>query len=285
MKNRMKKQAGFTLLEVMVVVVILGVLASFVVPNLLGNKEKADQQKAVTDIIALENALDMYKLDNSVYPTTDQGLEALVTKPSSPEPRNYRDNGYIKRLPNDPWGNEYQYLSPGDNGNIDIFTLGADGQARYQIIINESVSVAQEISTGISEVRAYRKKTEYAYYFNWLLNFPANFQQPFIFSHANMRGHNLSRQQPIHELAANLRCAFSDIVAGNVKGEGVRAVEAHGPFEFHGGADVLAPLDKLLASFVEQHCMKLAGKEYHPCRAGRIGWRGHFDGLYRGRVR
>jgi len=124
-----KKQSGFTLLEVMVVVVILGILASFVVPNLLGNKEKADQQKAITDIVALENALDMYKLDNSVYPTTDQGLDALVSKPSaSPEPRNYRDGGYIKRLPNDPWGNEYQYLSPGDNGNIDIFTLGADGQ-------------------------------------------------------------------------------------------------------------------------------------------------------------
>ena len=128
MKNKMKKQSGFTLLEVMVVVVILGVVASFVVPNLLGNKEKADQQKAITDIVALENALDMYKLDNSVYPTTDQGLDALVSKPSSPEPRNYRDGGYIKRLPNDPWGNEYQYLSPGDNGTIDIFTLGADGQ-------------------------------------------------------------------------------------------------------------------------------------------------------------
>ncbi|GAL23182.1 general secretion pathway protein G [Vibrio maritimus] len=111
MKKRMKKQSGFTLLEVMVVVVILGILASFVVPNLLGNKEKADQQKAVTDIVALENALDMYKLDNSVYPTTDQGLEALVTKPSNPEPRNYRDGGYIRRLPADPWGNEYQYLS------------------------------------------------------------------------------------------------------------------------------------------------------------------------------
>ncbi|NLS14471.1 type II secretion system major pseudopilin GspG [Vibrio sp. SM6] len=127
MTTKMKKNAGFTLLEVMVVVVILGILASFVVPNLLGNKEKADQQKAITDIVALENALDMYKLDNSIYPTTDQGLEALVTPPS-PEPRNYRDNGYIKRLPNDPWGNEYQFLSPGDNGTIDIFTLGADGQ-------------------------------------------------------------------------------------------------------------------------------------------------------------
>ncbi len=128
MKQRSKNQAGFTLLEVMVVIVILGILASFVVPNLLGNKEKADQQKAITDIVALENALDMYKLDNSVYPTTDQGLDALVTKPTNPEPRNYRDGGYIRRLPQDAWGNDYQYLSPGDNGAIDIFSLGADGQ-------------------------------------------------------------------------------------------------------------------------------------------------------------
>ncbi|MCA2016283.1 type II secretion system major pseudopilin GspG [Vibrio tritonius] len=127
-KRTAAKQSGFTLLEVMVVVVILGILASVVVPNLLGNKEKADQQKAITDIVALENALDMYKLDNSVYPTTDQGLEALVSKPSSPEPRNYRGGGYIKRLPKDPWGNDYQYLSPGDKGTIDVFTLGADGQ-------------------------------------------------------------------------------------------------------------------------------------------------------------
>ncbi|WP_054676172.1 type II secretion system major pseudopilin GspG [Parasalinivibrio latis] len=124
-----RKQQGFTLLEVMVVIVILGVLASLVVPNLLGNKEKADQQKAVTDISSLEQSLDMYKLDNAVYPTTDQGLEALVSKPSSsPEPRNYRSDGYIKRLPKDPWGNDYQFLNPGEHGNVDIFSLGADGQ-------------------------------------------------------------------------------------------------------------------------------------------------------------
>jgi general secretion pathway protein G len=125
---RTHTQAGFTLLEVMVVIVILGMLAAFIVPNVMGNKEKADQKAAIANIVSLENSLDMYKLDNSVYPTTDQGLQALVTKPNSPEPRNYRDGGYIKRLSADPWGNEYQYLNPGEHGAIDIFTLGADGQ-------------------------------------------------------------------------------------------------------------------------------------------------------------
>ncbi|MCL1050305.1 type II secretion system major pseudopilin GspG [Shewanella abyssi] len=124
------KQKGFTLLEVMVVIVILGILASMVVPNLMGNKDKADQQKAVSDIIALENALDMYRLDNSIYPSTEQGLEALVQKPNmSPEPRNYREDGYVKRLPQDPWRNDYLLLSPGENGKLDIFSVGPDGQA------------------------------------------------------------------------------------------------------------------------------------------------------------
>ena len=99
-----QKQRGFTLLEIMVVIVILGILASLVVPNLMGNKDQADHQKAVSDIVALENALDMYKLDNTRYPTTDQGLNALITKPDSdPAPKNYKDGGYIKRLPADPW--------------------------------------------------------------------------------------------------------------------------------------------------------------------------------------
>ncbi|BCV34729.1 MULTISPECIES: type II secretion system major pseudopilin GspG [Shewanella] len=123
------RQKGFTLLEVMVVIVILGILASMVVPNLMGNKDKADQQKAVSDIVALENQLDMYKLDNSVYPTTEQGLEALVQKPTiSPEPRNYRDGGYVKRLPMDPWGNPYLLMSPGEHGKIDVFSSGPDSQ-------------------------------------------------------------------------------------------------------------------------------------------------------------
>nr|WP_026339310.1 type II secretion system major pseudopilin GspG [Psychromonas ossibalaenae] len=123
------KQKGFTLLEIMVVIVILGVLASMVVPNLMGNKDKADRQKVVSDIIALENALDMYKLDNGSYPSTDQGLEALVSEPSgSPEPRNYREDGYIKRLPEDPWGNEYVLNSPGEHSKIDVLSVGPDGE-------------------------------------------------------------------------------------------------------------------------------------------------------------
>lgn len=127
--NNTNKQKGFTLLEIMVVIVILGVLASMIVPNLMGNKDKADRQKVVSDVVALENALDMYKLDNGSYPSTDQGLEALVSEPSgSPEPRNYREDGYIKRLPQDPWGNDYILNNPGEHGNIDILSVGQDGE-------------------------------------------------------------------------------------------------------------------------------------------------------------
>ncbi|WP_163932255.1 type II secretion system major pseudopilin GspG [Paraferrimonas sp. SM1919] len=129
MKSRKKanKQQGFTLLEVMVVLVIIGLLGAIVAPNVLGNKEKADRQKTVTDITTLESALNMYKLDNSRYPTTEQGLEALIEKPSiSPEPRNYTEGGYIMRLPQDPWGGDYYLVSPGENGVIDIFSAGPD---------------------------------------------------------------------------------------------------------------------------------------------------------------
>ncbi|EKN4146625.1 type II secretion system major pseudopilin GspG [Yersinia enterocolitica] len=123
------QQRGFTLLEIMVVIVILGILASIVVPNLMGNKDQADRQKAVTDVVALENALDLYKLDNSRYPTTEQGLVALLNKPRiDPIPKNYRDGGYIKRLPDDPWQNAYQILSPGEHSTIDVFSMGPDGQ-------------------------------------------------------------------------------------------------------------------------------------------------------------
>lgn len=124
------KQRGFTLMELMVVIVILGVLASLVVPNLMGNKDRADRQKAVTDIVALENALDMYKLDNHRYPTTEQGMEALVTAPTlAPLAENYSTDGYIRRLPNDPWGNYYILISPGEHGAVDITSAGPDGEA------------------------------------------------------------------------------------------------------------------------------------------------------------
>lgn len=124
------KQRGFTLLEIMVVIVILGILASLVVPSLMGNKEKADKQKATSDIVALENALDMYKLDNHRYPTTDQGLNALIEAPTQPPlAKNYNQEGYIKRLPTDPWGNDYVLVSPGEHGAIDLISAGPDNEA------------------------------------------------------------------------------------------------------------------------------------------------------------
>lgn len=129
-RKNLDRQAGFTLLELMVVIVILGVLASMVVPNLMGNKEKADAQKATSDIVALEGSLDMYKLDNHRYPTTEQGLQALVTKPEiAPIPNSYRAGGYIRRLPQDPWGSDYLMVSPGEHGAIDLFSAGPDGEA------------------------------------------------------------------------------------------------------------------------------------------------------------
>ena len=125
---RQQRAAGFTLLEIMVVIVILGLLVSIVAPNVLQNQDRAMVEKSRADIAMLEQALDMYKLDNHSYPTTDQGLDALVNKPtSSPEPRNYRSDGYIKRLPQDPWGNQYQYLQPGEHGPFDLYSTGADG--------------------------------------------------------------------------------------------------------------------------------------------------------------
>lgn len=129
-KQRQTGQAGFTLIEVMVVVVILSILAAFIVPKIMERPDEARVMKARQDIRSLESALKLYKLDNYVYPSTDQGLEALVTKPAgSPEPKNYKEGGYIERLPKDPWKNAYIYLSPGSHGDIDIYSLGADGQA------------------------------------------------------------------------------------------------------------------------------------------------------------
>ena len=124
-----QRQYGFTLIEVMVVVVILGILAAIVVPKVMDNPDKARVTTARAEIRNLESALKMYKLDNFTYPSTEQGLEALVQKPSgSPEARNWQAGGYIDRLPRDPWGNDYLYLNPGVHGEIDIYSLGADGQ-------------------------------------------------------------------------------------------------------------------------------------------------------------
>jgi general secretion pathway protein G len=120
---------GFTLIEVMVVVVILGILAAIVVPKVMDRPDAARVTKARQDIRALESALKMYKLDNYNYPSTDQGLEALVQKPAgSPEAKNWKSGGYMDRVPKDPWGNTYQYLSPGTRGDVDLFSLGADGR-------------------------------------------------------------------------------------------------------------------------------------------------------------
>lgn len=123
-----KRQAGFTLIEILVVVMILGILAAVVVPNIMSRPEEARIAKARQDVRALETALDLYKLDNFAYPTTDQGLEALVSKPTIPPiPKKYRKEAYLKKVPQDPWGNDYQYLSPGEHGAIDIYSLGPDG--------------------------------------------------------------------------------------------------------------------------------------------------------------
>jgi len=123
------KASGFTLIEIMVVIVILGILASLIVPRIMSRPEEAKIVKARQDIRALESALELYKLDNGIYPTTDQGLMALVKKPaSSPVPSNWKSGGYVKDLPMDPWNKPYQYLNPGAHGEIDIFSYGPSGQ-------------------------------------------------------------------------------------------------------------------------------------------------------------
>jgi general secretion pathway protein G len=124
----MKRNQGFTLIEIIVVVVIIGILATLVAPKFLGRTDDARIVKAKHDIEALESALGLYKLDNYAYPTTDQGLEALVTKPGSdPVPANWRKGGYLNKMRKDPWQRDYLYLNPGEHGEIDIYTLGADG--------------------------------------------------------------------------------------------------------------------------------------------------------------
>jgi general secretion pathway protein G len=120
---------GFTLIEIMVVVVIMGILAALVVPKLMGRADDARVTAARQDIATLMAALKLYRLDNQRYPTTEQGLQALTNKPSSgPAANGWKSGGYIDKLPKDPWGNQYQYLSPGVKGEVDLFSYGADGQ-------------------------------------------------------------------------------------------------------------------------------------------------------------
>lgn len=124
-----KDQRGFTLIEIMVVVVIMGILAALVVPKLMGRADDARIAAAKQDISTMMQALKLYKLDNQRYPTTEQGLIALINKPTSgPAANGWKNGGYLDKLPKDPWGYPYQYLSPGIKGEVDIFTLGADGQ-------------------------------------------------------------------------------------------------------------------------------------------------------------
>ncbi len=123
------KPGGFTLIEILVVVVILSILAALIVPKIMDRPDQARVVAAKSDIRAIDAALKLYRLDNSVYPSTEQGLQALVTKPQTGDiPPNWKSSGYLDRLPKDPWGHEYQYLNPGLHGEIDVFSYGRDGQ-------------------------------------------------------------------------------------------------------------------------------------------------------------
>ncbi|MDX1817941.1 type II secretion system major pseudopilin GspG [Marinobacter koreensis] len=127
--NKLSRSQGFTLIEIMVVMVILGLLVAIVAPNIMGRSDEAKVTIAKTQLKNIQSALDLYRLDNSQYPSTQQGLEALVSKPSgSPEPKNWNPEGYMKNVPEDPWGNEFQYVSPGTEGPYDLYSYGSDGQ-------------------------------------------------------------------------------------------------------------------------------------------------------------
>jgi general secretion pathway protein G len=121
------RQSAFTLIEILVVVAILGILAAIVVPRVMDRPDEARRVAAKADVAAIVQALKLYRLDNGFYPATDQGLVALVQRPATPPvPGNWKQGGYLERLPKDPWGGDYQYLNPGTHGEIDVFSLGAD---------------------------------------------------------------------------------------------------------------------------------------------------------------
>jgi general secretion pathway protein G len=124
--NKLRSNRGFTLLEIIVVVAIIAILAAYIAPKVAGRVDDARISKAKSDIRVLESSLELYKLDNFLYPSSEQGLEALVNKPSGEGTKNWREGGYIKKLNKDPWGNQCQYSYPGSNGEFDVFSLGAD---------------------------------------------------------------------------------------------------------------------------------------------------------------
>jgi hypothetical protein len=142
-------------------------------------------------------------------------------------------------------------------------TLGKEAQERYRIVIDDPPEVAREMQRGFDAVRRSRRRAGDAYNYNWLLRIPPDFQKPFEVSHAAMASLGLSMDQPVHERAANLRRAFSGIVAGNVKEKGIRLIEESGPFEIHASPEIAGPLDELLRGFVAERRMKLVG-EYRP---------------------
>ena len=144
-------------------------------------------------------------------------------------------------------------------------TLGVGAQDLYRVIIDDPAEVARHMRAGMKSVRDYRVATKDAFYFNWLLHVEQDFQQPFRPTHEAMRGLKLRRDMETHVLAAELRRAFSGLVAGNVKEGGIRAVEEHGPFELRGDPDLIAALDTLLQAFVRQNRMKLRQEGYRPC--------------------
>ena len=151
---------------------------------------------------------------------------------------------------------------------VDAFigaTLGPAARARYQIIIGDPAAVATWVLGNVRRVRDFRHSHSDAYYYNWRLRVESVFQQPFVATHESMSRLPLSRELPAAELAANLRRAFSGIVSGNIREDGIRAIEQHGPFEIRGDKTILAQLDGLLRAFVEQHRMKLPGRAYEPC--------------------
>ncbi|MDQ6968159.1 MAG: nucleotide 5'-monophosphate nucleosidase PpnN, partial [Mariprofundaceae bacterium] len=152
--------------------------------------------------------------------------------------------------------------------HIDQFigaTLGAEAQKKYQIIINNPAHVAQAMRTGIEQVREHRKAIGDAYYFNWALKIDYEFQRPFAPTHENVRALALHKNQPTYLLAANMRRVFSALVAGNVKDEGIRAIEEFGDFEIYGDASIMEPVDRLLTAFVAQKRMKMTADDYRPC--------------------